>query len=141
MVLERVRLPAHPGSAGRARAFTARQMGAVGMAGQTELGLLLVSELATNALRHAGTEFEVAVRPTATGVRVAVSDDSPVRPEERRRLPGPDSEGGRGLAIVERLAARWGVEGDPPGKTVWFELDRSAVAGEPRPATPPTLAG
>ncbi len=125
MRLERVRLPAHPGSASRARSFTARQLRAAGMQGvATDLGLLLISELATNALRHAGTEFEVEVAPTARGVRVAVSDDDPRRPREPLVLPGPDAEGGRGLAIVARLADRWGVEGDPLGKTVWFELDR-----------------
>ena len=121
---ERVRLPAAPGSAGRARSFTARQMRAAGMDGRTDVGLLLVSELATNALRHAGTEFEVEVSPTRHGVRVSVSDDNPQRPREALVLPGPHVEGGRGLAIVDRLADRWGIEGDPPGKTVWFELDR-----------------
>ena len=35
-----------------------------------------------------------------------------------------DTSAASGLAIVDRLADRWGVEGDPPGKTVWFELDR-----------------
>ena len=123
MSAQRVRLPADPGSAGRARSFTARQLRAAGLT-DVHLGLLLVSELATNALRHAGTEFEVEVRRTDRGVRVAVSDDNPRRPREPLVLPGPDAEGGRGLAIVDELADRWGVEGDPPGKTVWFELDR-----------------
>lgn len=125
MTAERVRLPADPGSAGRARSFTAGRFAAAGMPGAAvDIGLLLVSELATNALRHAGTEFEVEVTATRTGVRVAVSDDSPQRPREPLVLPGPDAEGGRGLAIVDELADRWGVAGDPLGKTVWFELDR-----------------
>jgi sigma-B regulation protein RsbU (phosphoserine phosphatase) len=122
---ERVRLPADPGSAGRARSFTAGRFAAVGMGKTaTDIGLLLVSELATNALRHAGTAFEVEVRTTPTGIRVAVSDDDPARPREPQVLPGPEAEGGRGMAILEELADRWGVAGDPPGKTVWFELDR-----------------
>ena len=125
MAPERVRLPADPGSAGRARAFTAGRLAAASMQrAATEVGLLLVSELATNAVRHARTEFAVEVRPTTTGVRVAVTDDNPGRPRAPVVLPGPDAEGGRGLAIVGRLADRWGVEGDPPGKTVWFEVDR-----------------
>ena len=124
MAPERVRLPAEPGSASRARSFTADRFAAAGMGGRaTDIGLLLVSELATNALRHAGTEFEVEVHTTPTGIRVAVSDDDPAHPREPRVRAGPDAEGGRGMAIVAELADRWGVAGDPLGKTVWFELD------------------
>ena len=125
MAPERVRLPAEPGSAGRARSFTAARFAAAGMGARaTDIGLLLVSELATNALRHAGTEFEVEVRTTPTGVRVAVSDEDPAHPREPQARPGPEAEGGRGIAIVTELADRWGVAGDPLGKTVWFEVDR-----------------
>jgi hypothetical protein len=33
-----------------------------------------------------------------------------------------DGEGGRGLGLVEVLAAGWGITGGPAGRTVWFEL-------------------
>ncbi len=38
------------------------------------------------------------------------------------RQTGLDAEGGRGLALVDSLAVRWGTDSAPEGKTVWFEL-------------------
>jgi anti-sigma regulatory factor (Ser/Thr protein kinase) len=84
----------------------------------------MVSELATNAVQHAETEFEVAiwVTPDAEGraVLVRVTDSSPGFPVLQE--PVADEPRGRGLRIVESLAAGWGVESQQgcPGKTVWF---------------------
>jgi hypothetical protein len=39
------------------------------------------------------------------------------------RSAGRDDEHGRGLLLVDRLANRWGVDSQPPGKRVWFELE------------------
>jgi two-component sensor histidine kinase len=73
---------------------------------------LLVSELATNAVLHARTSFAVRVTMTAKAIRVSVTDHSFLHPT------------GRGLHLVDSLSDRWGVLLEPPGKTVWFELDR-----------------
>jgi hypothetical protein len=54
-------------------------------------------------------------------VRVEVRDRSTVLPEAHDT--GPLEPGGLGLSVVETLAARWGVDPLPDGKTVWFELD------------------
>jgi two-component sensor histidine kinase len=85
---------------------------------------LLVSELATNAVLHATSAFEVTVTyPTRTGtVRVEVADDERSRPTPLN--PPPSALHGRGLLLVESLAARWGVRHSRRrvGKTVWFEL-------------------
>jgi two-component sensor histidine kinase len=84
----------------------------------------MVSELATNAVQHAQTEFEVGiwVTPDADGrsVLVRVTDNAPGSPAPQN--PPVDAAHGRGLRIVEALAARWGVEQEEfgPGKTVWF---------------------
>jgi DNA-binding NarL/FixJ family response regulator len=89
---------------------------------------LLVSELVTNAVLHAGTEVEVLVRLTATAARVEVTDASvqTVAPRDA----AADEDSGRGLALVESLARRWGVRPAPGGgKTVWFEVDRTAPSG------------
>lgn len=89
---------------------------------------LLVSELVTNSVRHAGLDREewiglrVDVRPGA--VRGTVTDAGPGFDPPRRR-PRPGEESGWGLFLVERLADRWGVDRD--GRTrVWFELLRPA---------------
>jgi anti-sigma regulatory factor (Ser/Thr protein kinase) len=85
-----------------------------------DIVLLLVSELATNAVMHAQTEFDVVVGARRGGVRVEVIDvgggcPSPVHPL-------PDGDHGRGLALVAGLATRWGVVLREESKSVWFEL-------------------
>jgi anti-sigma regulatory factor (Ser/Thr protein kinase) len=80
--------------------------------------ILLVDELVANAVLHAAGPVEVRARLDAARLHVEVADGSPQPP----RLRDPDV-GGRGLRIVDALAAAWGVtpaEGD--GKAVWFEL-------------------
>ena len=107
---------------------------------------LLVSELATNAIRHAdGLDFEVTVRrlPDTGRVWVGISDAGGGYPA--RRSPRVTDEHGRGLQLVSSLADRWGVRRnrDTDTKTVWFELAGPALSPEPVPATdlaalPPT---
>lgn len=92
---------------------------------------LLVSEVVTNAVMHAGTEVEVAVHLVGKNVRVEVMDGDPTLPE--RRTAAAEAQSGRGLAILDQLAARWGAEPNPPGKTVWFELPRSSLVGNGSP--------
>jgi len=81
---------------------------------------LVISELATNAVIHAGTPFSVSVRSDGSGVRISVQDWSsmqPVmRPENRAALAG------RGLRLIAMVSRSWGVEYGPDGKTVWAEL-------------------
>jgi len=82
-----------------------------------------VSELATNAVVHAGSDVEVAVRLLPDSVRIEVVDRAPadiLRPS----TPPQDSESGRGLMLVETLASAWGVEPLETGKAVWFEVPR-----------------
>jgi PAS domain S-box-containing protein len=84
---------------------------------------LLVTEVATNALRHGGPGVDLWVRsPAAGGLRVELIDGrSDALP--RARQPTLDAEGGRGLLIVGALARAWGSERLSAGKCVWFELD------------------
>lgn len=123
MIPGRIALPADATSAAAARSFTQRHLSGTGLQGVTDIGLLLVSELATNALHHAGTGFEVVISLTKEGVRICVGDNNPRRPLDPVSRPSTEAEGGRGLVLVDELADRWGVEGNPPGKVVWFELD------------------
>lgn len=88
--------------------------------------VLVASELATNALRHVEAPFAVGVRTGEASVTILVRDLSSDEPS--RRLAGVEASSGRGIAIVERLAARWGTEQLAEGKVVWAEL---ATAGAP----------
>lgn len=81
---------------------------------------LMVSELATNSVRHAATEFTVSIDRDPDEIRIAVTDAGDAQP--MLRSPGPREHSGRGLQIVNALADDWGVTEmvDRPGKTVWF---------------------
>jgi anti-sigma regulatory factor (Ser/Thr protein kinase) len=81
---------------------------------------LLVSELASNAVRHAVTPFTVSLQCDGSTVRVEVRDDDPALPVMQE--PPVDAITGRGLVIVDALATRWGVTPEADGKIVWFEL-------------------
>src|SRR3954447_20962045 len=84
--------------------------------------VLAVSELATNAVKHAATPFEVAVETDGI-VRVEVEDRSP-----QPLVPGgagPTATSGRGLGIVEQVCDRWGVHITGDAKCVWCERDLS----------------
>jgi DNA-binding NarL/FixJ family response regulator len=90
------------------------------LAGDVEL---LVSELVSNAVIHAGTDPRLEVRIAADTVRVEVYDADPSSPVARQ--PDSAGPGGRGLHLVDRLASRWGFELLDEGKLVWFEVDRA----------------
>lgn len=82
---------------------------------------LMVSELATNCVVHAGTTFQVRVTLNSH-IRVEVTDTGPGEAFVRRPTTGEHH--GRGLQTVDALAEEWGVEPSTvhQGKTVWFTL-------------------
>jgi len=83
-------------------------------------GVLILSELAANAVVHGRSPFSVILKRTDHHVLIEVSDKSPEWPVLR---PASDDEGGRGLAIVTRVARSWGCLPDlHGGKTVWAEV-------------------
>lgn len=105
-----------------AREFVADALVGGGFGGNTDTVLLLVSELATNAVRHAATPFEITVDVQGGGVRVAVIDDD-VDHLPQVRHPTPEDTNGRGLLIVDELAVRWGSDEIGAGsKAVWFTV-------------------
>jgi anti-sigma regulatory factor (Ser/Thr protein kinase) len=120
---EEVTLPDGPEAAGFARRAMARAAELWLLDREmTETALLLVSELATNAIRHGSPPVRLSLRLHDDRLRVEVTDSSPTLPQVGH--PGPDQTGGRGLQIVQQLAARWGSSASRSrlGKTVWFEL-------------------
>jgi anti-sigma regulatory factor (Ser/Thr protein kinase) len=87
--------------------------------------VLVVSELLSNALRHAhplpSGKIQVAWRRLDDYVEVAVSDGGAAT-EPRAGRPALSSLGGRGLGIVEFIAERWGVRHEGDTTTVWAVL-------------------
>jgi hypothetical protein len=97
-----------------------------GLSAAWEAAELLVSEVVTNAVLHARTEFTVEVHRDGDVVRVSVHDRSPAIPRQRHH--GTDSTTGRGMRLVATLAVAWGVDRHAGGKAVWFEV---RAAGDP----------
>ncbi|MEU7196323.1 ATP-binding protein [Streptomyces xinghaiensis] len=122
------RLPRHARSVSRARTLLREQARSWQLPDETvETAVLLLSELVTNAYRHARTSpgREISIRCVAeeSALRVEVSDAGDEMP--RLREAAETDEAGRGLALVNALADWWGAHRRPCGigKTVWFELD------------------
>ncbi|MFI6864279.1 ATP-binding protein [Streptomyces sp. NPDC050421] len=99
---------------------------------------VIVAELAANAVVHGcvpGRDFELRLTAGAGGLRIEVSD---ARRERRPELCAEaiDAEAGRGLRLVEALAAKWGVAERVVGKTVWADVAIGNQCGEfARPGT------
>lgn len=91
--------------------------------------LLLVSELVTNAVQHAGTKVRLYASVDDVSVSVSVRDGDPHHtPVLARR--GAGSTSGRGILLVNALASEWGVELAEDSKLVWFQAS-CAPASEP----------
>ncbi|WP_329137343.1 ATP-binding protein [Streptomyces sp. NBC_01476] len=90
---------------------------------------LLTGEVVANAVKHTGSPCAVYVHWTGDRVRVEVTDVDPRLPEPADF--GQEQETGRGLYLVDSLAADWGSKAGPTGKVVWFEVG-------PRDTTAPT---
>jgi anti-sigma regulatory factor (Ser/Thr protein kinase) len=91
---------------------------------------LLVSEVVTNAVRHAGVSrgdlIGLSVEVDRGRVRVEVSDPGPGF-EPVPVVPTMFQQSGWGLYLVGQLSDRWGVEHAPHGTVVWFEIDLTRV--------------
>lgn len=111
---------ATPSSVAGARQFVARTLREWGL--RSNDAVLLVSELATNAVLHAHSDYVVDVNQADDVLRVAVTDANPDAPTPASQEVPPDATGGRGLALVVRMARRWGYELAAASKTVWFEV-------------------
>jgi anti-sigma regulatory factor (Ser/Thr protein kinase) len=87
---------------------------------------LVVSELVTNSILHAGLSADDQISLTVTvsdgAVRGSVCDPGPGFGMPSEPSPRSDLSGGWGLPIVETISDRWGVEGNRHA-CVWFEID------------------
>jgi anti-sigma regulatory factor (Ser/Thr protein kinase) len=94
---------------------------------------LVVSELVTNAIRHAGLAagdpIELELASENGHVRIAVHDGGPGFDWKAPTNGNGNGNGaGLGLAIVAAMADEWGVEREPAGCTVWCAIDGEAIA-------------
>lgn len=129
-LVRRTRLPAEPASPATARSVVNAAVTEAGLTDVLDEALLLTTELCTNGVVHAGTDLELEIVTTVDSITVTVVDfraDS--RPRMRRRQDSLDTElaeRGRGLLLVDKLAAAWGTLRVDGGKGVWFRLDLPA---------------
>ena len=110
-----------PRSAAQARAFVRDHLVEHGLAMLADDVGLVVSELATNAVRHAGTPFTVFLAGAEDSVVVGVVVGSAGIPEQV--TSGPQDIGGRGLDIVDQVSRAWGVRAQGADKSVWARFD------------------
>ncbi len=118
--------PHEPESVPAARRFVTDLLRGVS-ADTMEAVELMVSELATNCIRHTDSGFELTITRTGGDIRVEATDGAGGTPE--MRSPKPTEPSGRGLKIIDMLSAEWGVENSGGlGKTVWFTVPDTAPA-------------
>lgn len=98
----------------------------LGLGDEGEDLLLVVSEMVTNAVRHARPPVELQIAATDERVVVAVADSSPEPPTPRDA--DADAENGRGMALMALLCEDHGVRDRPPGKTVWAAVRRGRTS-------------
>lgn len=121
---EGVTIAGRPERVAVARAFATAVLGREYQ--ERETAVLLLSELVTNSVRHSGSRLPgqtitLTVLSDGKVIRVEVTDRSgtavpALRPDDA------EAEGGRGLYLVDTLAARWGFDQDGDHTTTWFEL-------------------
>lgn len=88
---------------------------------------LMVSELATNCIRHTDSGFDLTIIRGGGDIRIEATDHAGGTPT--MRSPKPTDPSGRGLKIIDMLSAVWGVDpAEQAGKTVWFTVPDSAPA-------------
>lgn len=119
-------LPANLASGSRARVFLADHLCRWEVETLLDTAQLLTTELVANAVIHARSAVSVTARLAPDRLRVEVADTG--AGALAMREAGPDDTGGRGLLLIEALAAAWGTSADGDGKLVWFELDTDADA-------------
>ncbi|WP_159001329.1 SpoIIE family protein phosphatase, partial [Streptomyces sp. SBT349] len=109
-----------PTAVGKARMLADRQLTAWQLRDAAFATELVVSELVTNAIRHADGPLQLRLIREPSALICEVSDSSSTSPHLRRARILDES--GRGLFIVANLTERWGTRHGRYGKTIWAEL-------------------
>jgi hypothetical protein len=114
-----------PDAPNAARRFVAKSLTEWCIPNIVDDAACVVSELATNAVMHAASDFVVAVSARNGIVRISVRDSSVVRPIEG--VSPSMATDGRGVAMIAALSTAWGAEITDAGKVVWAELACSSA--------------
>ena len=129
-------LPGVTSSVPAARRFVRQTLTAWGLEAVVDAAMLVVSELATNAVLHARSDFTVRLGRDEDGtLRLEVADRSARQPQSRSY--GVGSTTGRGLSIVDDLVRDWGVLATPEGKRIWVQLEVDEAERDPDESAPP----
>jgi CheY-like chemotaxis protein len=125
-----VALPRSTESVAAARRFVEAKLREWSLDPLLDDALMVVSELVTNAITHAGSSCRIRLSVSAATLRIDVLDGGTGTPEPR---PASDTEEhGRGLHMVDAVTSAWGLEEvQGEGKLVWAELARPARPDEP----------
>jgi phosphoserine phosphatase RsbU/P len=129
-VVRRVRLPADRRTPATARTVVRALLTEAHLDALLDEALLLITELSTNGVVHAGTDLDIEVIADRTGLTVTVMDFATGTLSQLPTPAGGDptataelAERGRGLLLVDHFASRWGTTHHANGKGVWFRLD------------------
>jgi CheY-like chemotaxis protein/anti-sigma regulatory factor (Ser/Thr protein kinase) len=117
---EVARFDAEPSTVPEAREFVRQLLRDWGADRHFDEASLIVTELAANAVLHAGSPYEVRITQEEGVLRIEVADGDPGTPE-----PQPFSaiaESGRGIVLVSAVSASWGIDASADGKVTWAEL-------------------
>jgi anti-sigma regulatory factor (Ser/Thr protein kinase) len=126
--------PGKPSEVREARRFVTTHLGE---GPGVDSARLVVTELATNAIRHSqsgrlGGRFRVTLQTGDNLLLVTVMDEGgPLCPQVRKA--DDQRLSGRGLHLVAELTTRWGVHGDERGRRVWALLDFESAVTERGP--------
>ena len=128
-------MAAQPASVSAARRFVRGVLGPGALPSLVDDAALVVTELVSNAVLHAGgpITLSASVAHDGSAVRLEVADTSPVPPVLREY--GNVASTGRGLTLVARLASRWGIEPADSGKRVWVEIGTAGTSTLTEPAS------
>lgn len=116
----RISLAADRCSPRRAREFVRRTCHEWQCESVLDAALLVVSELVTNAVLHAGTGSELRLTKIGGSLLIGVSDAGGGSPDVFDA--GTEDEHGRGLVMISALSTAWGVDGDDHRKTIWAQV-------------------
>jgi anti-sigma regulatory factor (Ser/Thr protein kinase) len=135
-IVRRTRLSADHNSPGLARVAVRGALQEAGLGAVLDEALLLTTELVTNSVVHAGTEVELEIIASGGSVMVSVLDfkAGPLLGSPAGLDEADLAERGRGLHLVNTLAAAWGTLHFADGKGVWFRLDTAGADGAMPPA-------
>jgi PAS domain S-box-containing protein len=121
--LHELLLPHGAQSVSRARRFVRDRLEEAGWQEEADVAELLVSEIATNAVRYGTPPYQVTVEFSGACVEVAVADEDVTLPRAVVSKGGL-AESGRGLRLLGELASNWGARSRQGGKSVWFTIER-----------------